>query len=61
LLYSLLVFVERHAKMEQFASSWHKENSTMKWPSLPTQEAQGEAIEGGNLEKQEIFVSNMIS
>jgi hypothetical protein len=33
----------------------------MKWPSPPTQEVQGEAIEGGNLEKLEFIVSNMIS
>jgi hypothetical protein len=38
-----------------------KKTFPMKWPSPPTQEAQGEAIEGGNLEELEIFVSNMIS
>jgi len=38
-----------------------KKTPPMKWPSPPTQEAQGEAIEGGNFEELEIFVSNMIS
>jgi len=33
-----------------------KKTPPMKWPSPPTQEAQGEAIEGGNLEELKIFV-----
>jgi hypothetical protein len=33
-----------------------KKTPPMKWPSPPTQEAQGEAIEGGNLEELKNFV-----
>ncbi len=61
MFYSLLVFVEKMPRWSNLHDLEAKKGPPMKWPSPPTQEAQGEAIEGGNIQNLEIFGSNMIS
>ncbi len=51
LFYSLLVLLKDMPRWSKLCDLEAKKTPPMKWPSPPTQEVQGEAIERGNLEK----------